>query len=432
MKPGTRISFSYKGQQLAGTVINVEHGRLVIKLGSGYNISAAPDELKEAKELKEGTERSRQPRKAEPRAPNPSLPTIAFLHTGGTIASRVDYSTGAVTAQYTAEEVLDLYPELLAIANIESRLLANIQSEMMRFSHWNLLAEAAEEAVKKGADGVIITHGTDILHMSAAALAFSLENLPVPLLLVGSQRSSDRPSSDAVTNLLCAANFIAKEGKSFAGVAICMHEGVRNDDCVILPACRTRKMHTSRRDAFKAINDVPYARISYPSLKIERLREYPSRPEGKLELKPFDEKLRVGLLHVHPHMYAEELKAYEGFDGLVVSLLGLGHMPTMRTDEQNAENERIYAELQRLAAKMPVAGAPQTIYGRVDMDVYSPGRQLIEAGVLGQGLDMTPETAFVKLAWLLSNHKKGLRQLYAESLRGEISPRSEEEGFAQP
>lgn len=429
MKPGTRISFSFKGQALKGVVLNAEAGKLVIKLDSGYNISAPPEELEAVQELQAEPKGKAERRKKEPA---PGLPKIALLHTGGTIASRVDYSTGAVIAQYTADEVLDLYPELRAIANIDSRLVANMQSEMMRFAHWNILAKAVEAAVKEGADGVIITHGTDILAMTSAALSFALEDVPIPVLLVGSQRSSDRPSSDAVTNLLCAVTFIAEERASFRGVALCMHEGVRNDDCVILPACRTRKMHSSRRDAFKAINDTPFARVAYPGLAVKRLKGYPQLPKGKLAVKPFNEKLKIGLLHVHPQLFAEELKAYGGFDGLVVEVLGLGHMPTMRTDEHNAENEAILAELALLAKRIPVAAAPQTIYGRVDMDVYSPGRQLADAGVLGNGLDMIPETAFVKLAWLVSNHPaEETRRLYSENLRGELSPRSQEDGFRE-
>jgi len=429
---GMRIAFSYKGQALKGTVLNEEKERIVVKLDSGYNLSARPDEIKDEKALKDAPAKKAQKAvQTKAAKPKPGLPRIHLLHTGGTIASRVDYTTGAVIAQYTADEVLSLYPELLEIANVKSKLLANMQSEMMRFAHWNVLARAVEEAVKEGAQGVIITHGTDILAMSAAALSFALENLTIPVILVGSQRSSDRPSSDAVSNLLCAATFIAREGKAFPGVGICMHESTEKDDCVILPACRTRKMHTSRRDAFRAINDEPYARIAYPTMTVERLKAYPKAPAGKLMLKPFDEQLKIGLLVAHPQMWAAELLAYKTFDGLVLELLGIGHAPTMKTDAHNAENERILKAIAELAKRMPVAAAPQTIYGRVDMDVYSPGRQLIAAGVLGQGLDMVPETAFVKLAWLLSNHKQDVRKLYGEDLRGEISARSPKDGFSE-
>ncbi len=255
----------------------------------------------------------------------------------------------------------------------------------------------------------------------------------MPVILVGSQRSSDRPSSDAVTNLLCATSFIAKEGRRFAGVGLCMHEGIANDDCVILPGTRCRKMHTSRRDAFRAINDTAYARVRYPSLATERLKDYPATTEGKLEVKGFNEKLKVGILPCHPQMFAEELLTYEKWDGLVLELLGIGHAPTMATDPHNKEHEHIMAAIAALAKKLPIVAAPQTVYGRINMNVYSPGRQLLEAGVLGQGCDLTPETAFVKLAWLLSNYdKKDVRKLYGENLRGELSAKSEEDGYAPP
>lgn len=414
---GQQISFSYKGTRVTGTVLQREGG-VLLKLKSGYNMTVPLDELRDVEEVKV-TPKRRAPQSRP--APKQGLPKVHLLHTGGTIASRVDYETGAVIAQYTAEEVLQLYPELLSIADVTSTLVSNIQSEMARFAHWNLLIEAVQNAVAAGAEGVIVTHGTDTLHYAAAALAFALKNIPIPVILVGSQRSSDRPSSDAKSNLLCAATFIAQSG--FRGVGICMHESMSDDACVILPACRSRKMHTSRRDAFRPINDAPYARITYPDLVVEQVRPYPE-PAGPFEVKPF-KKVKVGLFQLHPNLYAEELLVFEKFDGLVLGLFGIGHAPTMVTDEQNKEHAKILDVITKLAKKLVVVGAPQTIYGRVNMQVYSPGRQLLEAGVLGQGCDVTPETAFVKLAWLLSNYdKREVRRLYGQNLRGECSPRS--------
>ncbi|RME31838.1 Glu-tRNA(Gln) amidotransferase GatDE subunit D [Candidatus Woesearchaeota archaeon] len=421
---GERLSFSYQGQRLEGIVITAGD-RLTIKLDSGYNITVKPGELSHVKHISVPVKKQA---KRHPPKTRTGLPTISILHTGGTIASRVDYTTGAVIAQFTAEDLLELFPEILSLANIRSRLVGNMQSEMMRFPHWNILARAVEEEVKAGATGVIITHGTDILHMTSAALAFALENLQIPVLLVGSQRSSDRPSSDAASNLLCATAFIAQEHEHFHGVGICMHESIENDACVILPACRSRKMHTSRRDAFRPINDAPLARISYPGLEVERLADYPTS-QGPLVVRPFNEQLKIGLCTLHPHFFAHELLAYEKFDGLVLALFGIGHAPTMATDEHNSEHEKVLRAIKRLAKRMPVVGASQTLYGRLNMNVYSPGRQLIAAGVLGQGLDITPETAFVKLAWLLSNHPADLARLYGQNLRGECSSRSTPEGF---
>lgn len=421
MEIGDHIVFSYKKKELEGLVIKIgDH--ITIKLDSGYNIVVPKKELTITKTTK--SKKKLAPKKDHKQ--KKGLP-IKILHTGGTIASKVDYSTGAVIAGFTEEDILRLFPELMDIAHITSELIGNIQSEMMRFEHWNILAHGVEKAIKEGAQGVIITHGTDIIHMSAAALAFALENVPIPVLFVGSQRSSDRPSADAASNLLSAATFIAEHGKEFQGVGLCLHEGINNDTCAIFPGLRTRKMHTSRRDAFKPINDSPFARITYPDLKIERVKQYP-KASGKFIVRPFKD-VKVGILHIHPHMFVEQFCVYEQFDGVVLSLTGIGHAPTMQTDKHNAENEKIAQEIAKLAKKMPVVAAPQTIFGRIDMNVYSPGRQLIDMGVLGQGLDMTPETAFVKLAWLLSNEPKKARELYSENLRGEISQRIEKNQY---
>jgi glutamyl-tRNA(Gln) amidotransferase subunit D len=170
-----------------------------------------------------------------------------------------------------------------------------MQSEMIRFAHYNLLAKAVEEEAKKGVDGIILTHGTDTLHYTSAALAFVLEGIGIPVILVGSQRSSDRGSSDSALNLLAAAHFIPHS--EFSGVAICMHENNSDDTCLILPPCKTRKMHTSRRDAFRPINANPISRISVEKKKIDFITDYEKKEKDdkkkKLTLKLFNEKLKI-------------------------------------------------------------------------------------------------------------------------------------------
>lgn len=418
------ITFTYDNKTLSGIIISEKANskkdlELTIKLDSGYNLVVLKKDLKILTQ-EENKEANKQKEQAQSKVAKNTLPTIRILNTGGTIASKVDYSTGAVISSFSAHDIHTLFPELQTLANVESELVWNISSEMMRFNHWNILAKAVNQAIKDKVKGVIIGHGTDTLHMSAAALAFALENCPIPVIFVGSQRSSDRPSSDAASNLLCATKFILET--HFQGVAICMHETVENDTCAILPATRTRKMHSSRRDAFRAINDKAFATISYPQLTITKHKEYPTT-KNPFSLRLFNEKLKIGLCKIHPHMFSEELSVYKNFDGLVLELTGMGHAPTQATDEYNKENANIMKEICELTKKIPVCGAPQTIYGRIDMNVYTPGRELIAAGILGQGCDMTPETAFVKLAWLLSNEPKKVRELYSVSLRGEISSR---------
>ncbi len=347
---------------------------------------------------------------------------VSILHTGGTLSSKVDYKTGGVVAKYTDKDILSMFPELREIVKIKSRLIRNMSSDDMNFKHYNLLAKEIFKELKNS-DGVIITHGTDTMHYSAAALSFILEGLDKPILLVGAQRSSDRGSSDAGLNLICAAQFI--KNSDFFGVGICMHEGMSDENCLILPAVKTRKLHSSRRDAFKVVNDSAIARVNRYG-KVEFLN-YTKREKGKLELKLINEKLKVGLIKSRPNMFATELKIYEKYDGLILEGTGLGHFPITKIDNFTSENKRTFDEIKKITKKIPVVMTTQCLFGRVNMNVYSPGRELIKIGVLGNQLDMLPEVAYVKLAWLLSNHKKEVRELIGENLRGEINHRIKDE-----
>ena len=399
---------------------------IIIKLDNGYNIGFEKKEIKKIKLLEKRKE-SPQITKQKKVNSNKSKKTVTILHCGGTIASRVDYETGAVKAKFSPEELLEMFPELGEVVNLRSKLVANMLSENMRFAHYNIIAKMIEKEVKSDTDGVIITHGTDTLHYTAAALSFMLENLPVPVLLVGAQRSSDRGSSDAFLNLKCAVQFISKT--SFCNVAICMHNSAEDDKCAIIPGTKARKMHSSRRDAFKAINSRPFALIS-PDGKIEcqddkKCETQDTSPKNKKKsfiIKKFKETLRIGLLKAHPQMFVEEIKMYHKFDGLILEGTGLGHFPLETYDTKTKEHELILKEINKLTQKIPLIMTTQTIFGVVNMNVYAPGRKLLAAQVIGNNLNMTPETAYIKLAWLLSNYPKTkIDEYFSKNLRGEIS-----------
>ncbi|KYK27329.1 hypothetical protein AYK26_03665, partial [Euryarchaeota archaeon SM23-78] len=411
-------------QIFKGVFIKEEKDFLVLKLSNGYNIGVAKRNIKSKKGVGKVKPAKEEAKKEKP---NAKLPLVSLLHTGGTIASKVDYSTGAVIAKFTPEDIIELFPELKSMVNIHSKLISNMMSENMRFSHYNLIANAIVGEIKKGVKGVIITHGTDTLHYTAAALSFILENLSIPVILVGSQRSSDRPSSDSAVNLISAAMFIASA--KTGGIFVCMHENPDDDTCLIIEGVNARKMHTSRRDAFRPINKGLVARINYNNKKVEWLKDL-KKSEGKLNLKLFNEKIKIGLVKSYPNMFANELECFKHFDGLVIEGTGLGHLGFIETDKFTKENKRIGKVLEQLAKKMLVVMTSQTLYGRIDMNVYTPGKKLLEMGVLGNYTDMTPETAYIKLAWLLSNYKKEeAKKLFGKDLRGEISDRSEKEFF---
>ena len=402
-------------EKFSGTLIpSVNKDMVTLKLDSGYNTSIKKTKIKKINLVKKFS--AKKPEKQNI-VHKKNLPTISILHTGGTIVSKVDYNTGAVTSAFTPEELLGMFPELKEIANFKTRLVRKMWSDDLRFKHFSILAREIEKEIKNGANGIIIGMGTDNLAVASAALSFVLESCPVPVIFVGSQRSSDRGSSDAYLNLLSACYFITKT--DFSGVAICMHDSVNDNSCSILPACKTRKLHTSRRDAFKVVNDTVIAKVDYGNKKIEFVKKDYNK-KGKLIIKDkFEEK--VGLIKITINMNSKQFLAYRGYKGLVIEGTGLGHTPMDVIDNETKEHANIKKALKLLSKNTILVMTSQCLFGRVNMNVYSKGRDLQELGVIS-GEDMLPETAFVKLAWLLGNYSKDkVKELIKENLRGEIN-----------
>lgn len=424
MEPGDYVEVECQREALRGVLMPTSEKQkdyTVIKLSSGYNIGIHKRNITTINLLEK---KSSQEKTRETVEQNTKLPKIVILHTGGTIASKVDYHSGAVSAQFSPEELLKLFPELKEIANIDSKLVANLLSENMNFAHYNLLGEAIAREIEEGAEGIVITHGTDTLHYTSAALAFMLENLSVPVILVGAQRSSDRGSSDAASNLITAVAFAANA--KFAGVAVCMHQSESDKTCSIIDGMHARKMHTSKRDAFASLNRPLLATVDYQSKNISYKKMPEKKSDDAFVLRPFNPKLVVGWCKIHPNLNDNELNL-KHLDGLLLEGTGLGHAPIEASDEYNEENKKILKKITDHAKKIPVVMTSQCLSGRINLHVYSPGRILQDAGVLGHGTDILPEVAFIKLAWLLSNHPKQVAKLYPKNLRGEISKRSEQD-----
>ncbi len=433
LKDGDRIAVRWQSREMHGTVIpSADQRLLVLKLDNGYNIGIELQKIKGVK--KTGRGKAVGKAAAASVSKREGLPAITILHTGGTIASRVDYRSGAVYSSFNPADLLTMFPELAEIANFDSKLLRNMWSDDLRFKHIGIIAEAVEKEAKKGAAGVIIGMGTDNLAVAAAALSFALEKCPIPVLLVGAQRSSDRGSSDAAVNLICAALFVAKS--DFAGVAICMHRSSSDDQCAILPACKTRKLHTSRRDAFKPVNDSAIALVDYRTGGIKFLKKnYVKRGKGReIAVKPKFEEM-VGLLKITINMFPQQFEFFSKnkFKGLVLEGTGLGHTPGHTPDEitKKAKQRQMLSAIEKFVKKGGIAVmASQCLFGRVQMHVYDKGTDLMRLGVIA-GEDMLPETAFVKLAWLLGNYPpEKAKELVAKNLRGEISERTEIGEFA--
>ena len=419
-REGDSVEVLTEENTFRGTIMPGRERFLSLKLNNGYNMGIEKDKIKEVRVINRMKAVKEQKRPARERK---SLKCIAVLHTGGTIASKVNYETGGVSAGFSAEDLIELVPELSDIVNIKTELVSNMMSEDMNFSNYRKIASAVKKQAESGVDGVIIGHGTDTLAFTAAALSFMFEKISIPILVVGSQRSSDRGSSDSAMNLVCAAEFIRQS--DFAGVAVCMHSSLSDDKCAILPATKTRKLHTSRRDAFKAVNDKPIAFVDFVTRKIEFLKtDYHKRAPG---VKSKDVALQdgfeegIGLLKVHPNMSKGLFEFFTGsYKGIIIEGTGMGHAPT--NTEENLPNFNI---LKRFIDNGGVVGiTSQCIYGRVHPHIYTNLRRLENIGCVFCE-DMLPETALIKLAWLLGNYSREKAvELLPKSLRGEITERT--------
>jgi len=385
-----------------------------LKLDSGYNIGLEPEkvELVEKKES-EGLKRPEVTHSED-------KPDVLILHTGGTIASRVSYKEGGVKPAFEPEDLVQMYPELDEEVNIHSEVIAQMLSEDMEPAHWQEIAEKIDE-VQGEYDGIIVGHGTDTMSYTGAALTLMLQGLDTGVMLVGSQRSSDRPSSDASMNVYCASKFLTET--EFSGVGICMHETSSDNWCNILPAAKARKMHTSRRNAFSQINAEKIARINYKSGEIQKNFE---KEDGEYELRPeLDDN--VGMIRIRPGMRPEEVEFLieQDYNGVIIEGTGLGHMPVNAFDDKTQHHDRILEKLSELADDAVVVMSSQCLNGRVDMNVYSAGIKIQEAGVIS-AQDMHPELAYVKLMWSLgqASDREEAEEIFQENYSGEISKRS--------
>lgn len=405
LETGDLVRYTNGGTALTGTYIAERDGMAVVKLESGYNIGASPEKIAFVERPA-----PQPPAGAGVVVQNPDLPELAIISTGGTIASRVDYRSGAVMSQFSASDILRAIPELGDVARYRDRQIASILSENMKPALWRELARAVYDEIRAGVTGVIVTHGTDTMAYSAAAVRFMLKT-PVPIVFVGSQRSADRPSSDNAMNTLCSAAVAAGD---LGEVAVVMHATTNDDRCAIHRATRVRKMHTSRRDSFQSMGMEPLGYVDYPSLSVTLSDEAVRRGAQEPELHDALEE-RCALLHFYPGMPASVLDVFEGYAGLVISGTGLGHVAT----------DWVPKVREMIEDGTTVVMTSQCLHGRVCDRVYNTGRDLLAAGVV-EGEDMLPEAALVKLMWVLGNERdpERAKTLIETDLAGEIRRRS--------
>ena len=426
MNPGDRV----RVERAASTGDDVVHEgillpsstetEVVVKLDGGYNVGV-DREASEVTVLESDVYSVGESESGDGSAVefDDDLPTVSLISTGGTIASTVDYRTGAVTAQFDAEDVLRAVPDLADRANYRGRVVANILSENMTPDVWQDLAHAVYDEIAAGADGVVVMHGTDTMQYTAGALSFMLDT-PVPVVFTGSQRSADRPSSDNVMNAVCSVEAAKSD---CAEVLVCMHATESDDRCALHRGTRVRKNHTSRRDAFETVGSEPLGEVDYARLGNE-LGDHsdegaavtfrrPRVERGERDLALYDDlETDVELLKFAPGMDPAFLDVCEGKAGLVLEGTGLGHVDTRLVDR--------IADL--VEEGTTVVMTSQCVEGRVCDRVYDTGRDLLDAGVV-EGEDLLPETALVKLMWALANDDDPAAAM-SRSVAGEVTRRS--------
>jgi len=379
---------------------------IVLKLKSGYNIGLEISKIEKIEKNQETIKITKTDEKIEKVK---GLPKILLLSTGGTIASKVDYRTGAVTPILTAEELNSSVPELATIANIDAEVLFSEYSENIMPEHWLKIAEKIKEFSKSDYTGIIIAHGTDTMHYTSSFLSFALAGFPIPIVLVGSQRSSDRASSDAALNLIGATKFIIESNTK--GIYIVMHQDENDDTIACHLGTRVRKNHTSKRGAFQTIGDNPAFIIAENQIQKNISKDF-------FKINEFQSKInldtKVALVKYHPGYDPNLLNQLieNGYKGIIFEGTGLGHIGKVMYENVKKANEKgIFLGM-----------TSQCIDGRIGMTVYESGRDLLDLGIIPLE-NMIPEVALVKAMWAIGNYQNidEVKKIMLKNIASELS-----------
>jgi glutamyl-tRNA(Gln) amidotransferase subunit D len=389
---------------------------LVLKIPNGYNVGIDVRTITDMKGLGRKEAHYKIPEKEFPVSPERA--NVKLLGTGGTIASRLDYRTGAVIPAFSPGELYGAVPELADVCNLTTEKLFAVFSENMGAKEYISLAEAIGAEIEKGIDGIVIGHGTDTMHHTASALAFMVQRPPVPIVMVGSQRSSDRPSSDAALNLIHATTAATSD---IAEVMVCMFGPTSDDYGLLHRGTRVRKMHSSYRSTFRTIGDVPLAMVTREGVTTLREDYNRRREDRNVEVHAVFEE-RVTLIYYYPNMHPDIVDALveKGYKGIVIAGTGLGHV-----------NKPVYPAIERAtAAGVAIYMTVQTLWGYVHMFVYDTGRDLMAKGII-PAENMLPEVAYIKLGWALgqTDDLNEVREIMLKPICGEITEREPHDGY---
>jgi len=404
-----------------GTVLprseNDDQHHIVLKIPTGYNVGIDVNNILAMKETGYKKANYKIPEKEFPYTEG--LPKVKLIGTGGTIASRLDYRTGAVIPAFSPGELYGAVPELADICNLTTEKVFAVFSENMGPMQYKKLAVAIGKEIENGIDGIVIGHGTDTLHHTAAALTYMVQNPPVPIVLVGSQRSSDRPSSDAALNLMHAC-YTAGHG-DIAEVMVCMFGPTSDDYALLHRGTRVRKMHSSYRSTFRTLGETPLATVTRKGVKPIKSEYNHRRKDRKATIMPYFEE-KVAIIYYYPNMMPDMIDSLieNGYKGIIIAGTGLGHV-----------NKPLYPALDRARkAGVAVYMTVQTLWGYVQMFVYETGREMMALGVI-PGENLLPEVAYIKLGWALgqTSDLEEVKRIMLTPINDDITPREPYNGY---
>ncbi|MCE1189364.1 MAG: Glu-tRNA(Gln) amidotransferase subunit GatD [Ignavibacteria bacterium] len=407
--------------KFTGTVLpraeNDDDKHIVLKISTGYNIGIDVDTITDMRETGYKKAVYKIPEKEFPTTPG--LPKVKLLGTGGTIASRLDYRTGAVIPAFSPGELYGAVPELATICNLTTEKLFAVFSENMGPEQYKKLAVAIGKEIENGIDGIVIGHGTDTLHHTATALSFMVQNPPVPIVLVGSQRSSDRPSSDAALNLQHAT--LAAGHGDIAEVMVCMFGPTSDEYGLLHRGTRVRKMHSSYRSTFRTLGDTPLAMVTTKQVTPIKQKYNHRRKDRNVAIKPYFEE-KVAMVYYYPNMFPDIIDSLvdNGYRGIIIAGTGLGHV-----------NKPLYPAIERAAKKgIAIYMTVQTLWGYVHMFVYDTGRDLMAKGII-PAANMLPEVAYIKLGWALgqTDDLEEVKRIMLTPISDEITKREPYNGY---
>jgi len=325
---------------------------------------------------------------------------ILVLATGGTISS-VQGEEG-LEPGLGIEGMISLAAGLSSNYEIFSKDILKMDSSNIQPEEWQYIARCIFESYKDY-DGVVVTHGTDTMAYTASMLSYMLKNIPVPVVLTGSQLPITHPLTDAFDNLRLA---FAMAASGAAGVFVAF-------DSKVMLGTRAVKTRTMGFNAFESVNCPPVASAGGKGLKV--LSELIKKPSGapklldELSTEVFLIKLTPGL---DPKIF--EMLCNMNYRGIIIEAFGAGGLHFVHRD--------LVSAIKRLISKgISVVACSQCLYEQSDFSIYQTGKLALAEGII-QGLDMTTEAAVTKLMWALgqTDDPKKVAEFFNTDIAGEI------------